>query len=286
MARDPDIEILPPDPAWQPPHAPPPVVYDTGPADVPPRHGVREAGRPGDPGVVLRLATLGGRLVAVALVAVLAVWLLEPFGPKPLTQLSDWLRNAGPLGRALVTGGIALCIPLLLPAGPVAILPGYLWGATQGTTVALVGATLGGLLNYEIGRRLLAHHVQAWAERTPLMRSLIDTIDARGFRIVLGMRLSPVMPFGLLSYLSGVTALKPWRFVLAIAIGGIPWTTVYAMGGAILAESSREVSLSGVADQPHVALLRWVGLGLTVVIAAWVGRVARQDLLRSRATPP
>ena len=282
MAREPEIEILPPDPEWQPPHALQPVVYDTGPAEVPPRHGVRQAGPPGDPSLVRKLATLGGRIAAVALLALALVWLLEPFGANPLTQLMSWLRDAGPLGRVVVIVGIAVCIPVLVPAGPIAILPGYLWGTAEGTTVALLGATLGGLLNYEIARRLLGRHVQAWAERNPLVRSLIATIEARGFRIVLGMRLSPVMPFGLLSYLSGLTSLSPWRFAAAVAAGGIPWTTVYGMAGAILAESSREVSLTDAANQPHVTWLRWVGLFVTVGIAAWVGRVARQDLLKAR----
>lgn len=278
-----DIEILPPDPQWQAPHANPPTVYDTGPAEVPPAHGVRAASPPGDPRLVSRLIARAAKIVAFSLVALFVLWVLEPFGAHPLTQAAEWLRDAGPWGRVLVVVVMALTVPFLVPITPAAMLPGYLWGPAEGVVVTLAGASLGGLLNFTLGRRLLQRHVEAWAARNVLVRSLIGTINARGFRILIGMRISPVMSYGLLSYLSGLTSISPIRFVVAMVLGGVPWTLVWAMTGALAQQSSVELGDAQLAAGPEVIALRWLGLAITVAMAVWIGRLARRDFQKTRA---
>ncbi len=282
MASDRDIEILPPDPNWHAPRDPAPVVYDTGPEELPPQDGVRQAEKAGNPAVMAQLWRFGSRLGVVVLGLGLAVWLFEPFGPHPLDLLVSFLRTAGALGRAIVVLGIALAVPFLVPVGPAALIPSYLWGATEGTVWSIVAATLGGSLNVLIAKRFLHRHVLAWAERNAMVAALLRTIGARGFRIVLVMRLSPVMSYSVLSYLSGLTTISLPRFALAATLGGIPWTLAWALFGAILAQSGQSLSLSSQPTSPYLSLLRWIGLGVSVFLALWISRVARQDVMRAR----
>ena len=123
--------------------------------------------------------------------------------------------------------------------------------------------------------------MRAWLATNPLLQSLQNTVDAKGFRIIFGLRLSPLMPFGLLSYLSGLTKVTPLYFLVAVVVGGIPWTAVYAMAGSLMA-SNDALSLSHVSDTPEAQIMKWFGLIVTVVLAVWVGRLARKDLLASK----
>ncbi len=291
MSRPEDIEILPPDPAWQPPHAAPPVVYEA----MPPPSGVvsdvyeakptrppRASAADGDARVIGRLLRSGGRIAVVLLTLAVLVWALEPFGPGSLQRAVQWLRSEPQWGRGLVVLAVAAGVPFFVPVGPLAVVPGYLWGSVEGVLWTVLGAVLGGLVNFHLSRRLLGPHVLAWLRGNQLMYALYSTIDRRGARVLLGLRLSPLMPFGLLSYLGGLTSVPASLFAVLMAIGGVPWTAVYAMAGAMLGASQQAVHLDAVSADPLASSLRWLGLAMTVVLAVWLGRVARRDLLAMR----
>lgn len=266
MARDPEVEILPPDPSWRAPNAIEPVVYET--VDVDGGSAPIRAEPPGDPRLLGRIMRLGFQVAVVGAVAFFAVWIFGPWSlSEALGLATNWLRTVGWPGRLLVIGFTAISCLILVPAALWAVVGGYLWGPMEGALLALTGAALGGLTNFQISRHVIGRHVLAWTRRNEVVASLADTINARGFRIVLGLRLSPAMPFGLLAYLSGMTTLPAAWFVTAMVLGGVPWTTVWAMGGAALAASSAKVTLEGATEGPEAAILRWVGLGVTVVLA-------------------
>lgn len=223
-----------------------------------------------------------GRLIAVGLLLLLGAMLLELLG-RPVAETVQWARDSGLQGRLAIIVGVALITPIFLPAGPVAIIPGYLWGELEGTVLVLCGAALGGLLNMGISRRLLGRRLSKWADRNPIVASLKRTIDRRGMRIAMALRMSPVMPYSLLSYMVGLTSL-PWRsWLLASVIGGIPWTLVYATAGALLAASGEAPELEATPAVPGASMLRWVGLAFTLGVALWVGQAARRDLRRMKA---
>lgn len=292
----PDIEILPPDPEWQPPRPRPPVVYDV----VPPPPGVvsdvyeakapdqpsvfaARADRPGDPRVIGKLLRLSGRLAVVVLGTAFLVWALDLLGPHSMQRVADWLRGEPALGRLLVVLGVAASAPFFVPVGVLALIPGYLWGEVEGVALTLTGATLGGLVNFAVSRRYLGPHVHQWAQGNPLARSVLATVNRRGLRVLFALRMTPVMPYSLLTYLAGLTNVRWWGLAAAMAVGGLPWTAVYAVVGAVLGERGEQVDPAAVAASPLAANLRWVGVAFTVALAIWLGRIARRELMDVRS---
>ena len=298
MKKDqPDIEILPPDPDWEPPHAVPPVVYDA----VPPPPGVvsdvlearaprqpsffqQHPAKPGDPKVIGKLLKWSVRLAVLVIGTAFLVWALDLLGPHSMQRIADWLRGEPVLGRVLVVVGVAASSPFFVPVGVLALIPGYLWGTLEGVALTLAGATLGGVFNYSMSKRYIGPHVHQWAQGNPLARSVLATINRRGLRVLFALRMTPIMPYSLLTYLSGLTNVSWWGLAGAMAIGGIPWTTVYAVIGAALADAGQEVSAAAVANDPAAATLRWIGVAFTVLLAVWLGRIARRELMDVR--PP
>ena len=90
MAEPRDVEILPPDPEWRPPHEQVRVyeVIETTVGDEPARVKPQ---RQGDPRIVARWARWALRLYLLAVGSMLLVWLFEPFGPDLLRRLTTWL---------------------------------------------------------------------------------------------------------------------------------------------------------------------------------------------------
>ncbi len=223
-------------------------------------------------------------LAGVGIVALLGLGaLLLAFSGLDASGAVAWLRANDVTGKLAVVVGVAAVTPLFVPSGILAILPGYVWGTVWGTALVIIGAALGGAVNILLARRVLGGGIGAMVDANPVLASLRRSIASRGFRIALGLRLSPVAPYALLAYLAGLAGLGIPTFVAASLLGGIPWTAVYAGVGALLAERNEAVSLAASApDHPATMGLRIVGLLLTFAVAIWIGRVARADLERVR----
>jgi uncharacterized membrane protein YdjX (TVP38/TMEM64 family) len=228
--------------------------------------------------IVARLLLAVGGLAALAIGGVL----LLAFSGLDASGAVAWLRSNDAIGKAVVVAGVAAVTPLFVPSGLLAVLPGYVWGTAWGTALVVAGAALGGAFNILLARRVFGR-VGAMVDANPVLASLRRSIASRGFRISLGLRLSPVAPYALLAYLAGLAGVGIPTFVAASLLGGLPWTAVYAGVGALLAERNEVVSLTASApDHPATLALRVAGLLLTVVVAVWIGRVARADLERLR----
>ncbi len=282
MTEPRDVEILPPDPQWRAPNEEVRVyeVIDAPVGDEPARVKTQ---RKGDARIVAKWAKWALQLYLLAVASMLLVWLFEPFGPDLLRRLTTWLAGLGLLGKGLVVAGVAIGCPLFLPVGPLAVVPGYLYGAVEGTALAIAGASLGGLINFYIARWYLEPHVHAWLDKNPIPASLYRTIDARGMRIALGLRLTPIMHYGVLCFLSGLTSMRWWQYMLAAAVGGVPWTSVWASVGEMLHEALKPITLNALDTNPYAWPMRWGGLVVLVVLAVWVGRLARKDLAKAAA---
>lgn len=290
-----DIEILPPDPQWQPPHAkqrvydvletPPSSRVTLGSDEQPAPVKMAKPVREGDPRLVAKWARWAIRLYLLAVTSALLIWLLEPFGPAPLDQLRVWLDAQHGFGQVLVVLALAAGCPLFLPVGPLAMIPGFLYGTMEGTALALIGSSLGGLVNFYLARWYLEPHVHAWLSKHPVPAQLYRTMDQRGGRIALGLRMTPYMHYGVLGFLCGLTTMRWWTFVPLMALGGLPWTSVWAHVGHLLRVAQKTVTvregLQQVASDPNAWLVQGLGLGLLVALALWIGRLARADLAKA-----
>jgi uncharacterized membrane protein YdjX (TVP38/TMEM64 family) len=96
-------------------------------------------------------------------------------------------------------------------------------------------------------------------------------------RLILLLRLSPIVPFNLLNYALGLSNVPTGRYVLATAIGIVPGTWMYAYLGSLapaagaLRDAGRHggaVSLAGTA----------IGLIATLAGVTLLARAARRAL--------
>jgi uncharacterized membrane protein YdjX (TVP38/TMEM64 family) len=205
-------------------------------------------------------------LAGAALLVVLARQL-------PADALRAWVESLGawgPAGLALVY----LLAPLLLvPGAPLSLLAGALFGVTTGVLVVLPAATFGATLAFLAGRHLLRERVAQRLAGHARLASLDQAVGRQGLRLVLLLRLTPVLPFNLLNYALGLTRVRLAEYVLGSLFGMVPGALLYVSAGAAAGE---------VAAPSGRSPLEWslLGLGLlaTVVLTVLVTRLARRAL--------
>jgi uncharacterized membrane protein YdjX (TVP38/TMEM64 family) len=144
--------------------------------------------------------------------------------------LRAWLDGAGTAGWAAVVVGLALVLLAPVPRSALSVLLGVVAGFGAGLAVALAGGLLGGLAAFGLARALGRPAVTRLAG--PRLGRVDGLMVDRGFWALLLGRLLPVVPFVVLSYGAGLTAVRVTPYALSTALGLVPSTTVQVGVGA------------------------------------------------------
>jgi len=153
----------------------------------------------------------------------------------------EWVENnvvAGVFGfMALYFFATIFFVPgsiLTLGAGFVfsAALDSLGWGVLLGTGAVWVGASLGAIASFLLGRYLFRDgFVGKLTEKFTIFKALDNALEDKGLRIMVLLRLSPIVPFNVLNYIAGVTGVQLWHYVVA-CVAMLPGTILYVFLGA------------------------------------------------------
>jgi uncharacterized membrane protein YdjX (TVP38/TMEM64 family) len=213
---------------------------------------------------------------AIVAVGLLLWWAGRSLAPYLLGVVAH-IQNVGPAAPIAFILIYALAVVALIPASLLTIAGGAVFGLLPGVAYALIGATLGSTAAFLLGRHVARRLVAARLAGMPRFVAIERAVSARGRRIVLLLRLSPVVPFNFLNYALGLTTISAWDFVFA-SLGTVPGAFVYAYAGKVTGEA---LALAGKAEVPkdasYYAFLVG-GLVATVAATTVVTRTARRAL--------
>ncbi|MDX2213741.1 MAG: TVP38/TMEM64 family protein [Oculatellaceae cyanobacterium bins.114] len=229
-----------------------------------------------------RISTLGiGAIVWLLLAApALAQGAQSSSGFNPQDVLRNALQWIESLG---IAGGIAFIAIYILatiaffPGSILTLGAGAVFGVVLGAIYVFIGATLGAIAAFLVGRYIARGWVNRKIAGNPKFAAIDKAVAREGFKIVLLTRLSPVFPFNLLNYAFGITGVSLKDYTLG-AIGMIPATVMYVYIGSLAGNLAR----IGTANQPTNSTLQWairiVGFVATVAVTLYVTRIARGAL--------
>lgn len=216
------------------------------------------------------------KLVAVAaLVVVLAVAIaLLPVGHWAIA-LVEKVRNAGAAGVALFAVIYLIAPLLLLPASVLTLGAGFLYGPLWGTLLVSPLSVAAASIAFLLGRTVARRQVEKRIEGNARFAAVDRAVGESGFRIVLLLRLSPVIPFNILNYALGLTRVRFGTYLLASFLGMLPGTFLYVYLGSA-ATSAAQLSQHGGGTTGRAAF--WVGIVATIVVVGILTRIARRAL--------
>ncbi|XP_057805962.1 uncharacterized protein LOC131020928 [Salvia miltiorrhiza] len=202
---------------------------------------------------------------------------------KMLSDFLVWVEeDLGPWGPLVLA---VAYIPLTILAVPASVLTlggGYLFGLPVGFVADSVGATIGAGAAFLLGRTLGRSFVMAKLKDYPQFRAVEIAIRRSGFKIVLLLRLVPLLPFNMLNYLLSVTSVPLVPYLLASWLGMMPITLALVYVGT---------TLKDISDVTHgwsgFSKTRWafivLSLVVSVVLMVIVTRVAKAALEKALA---
>lgn len=206
-----------------------------------------------------RLRLLG--LAIGVLIAGALVWML--FGGD-VDEVQSTVAATGAWGPVVY---VALHVVLTLVPVSKNLLSGVagaLFGLAGGIAISWVAAMLSAVVGFAIARRLGREVV---AELTgPRLDRAEDLLRRQGVAAVVVARLTPVLPFTIVNYVAGISAVSLRDFLLGTAIGIVPGTVAYAALGASAGRDA-EIFVAAVA----------IGVVLFVGSIAMVRRLVRRS---------
>ena len=203
-------------------------------------------------------------------------------GVQLISLVQHWLPDAlellrSPLGAVAFIPLYALWVTLLLPGVWASMLAGVLYGTWLGSGLVFVGASLGAVVVFLLGRTVLRDWSQRRLEQLPKLQAVERAVSKEGLKLVLLTRLSPAFPFSLLNLAYGLSEVSLRDYSIGL-IGILPGTVLFCGLGALAGDVARfgEV-LGGEADAGTWAL-RVVGVLATLALVWLVSRAARRAL--------
>ena len=192
--------------------------------------------------------------------------------------LAPWLPLLqSTAGAALFIPFYALWVTLLLPGVWASMLAGALYGTLLGSVVVFVGASLGAIAVFLLGRSWLREWARRRLAAAPKWLAIEQAVSREGLRLVLLTRLSPAFPFSLLNLAYGLSEVSLRDYCLGL-IGILPGTVLFCALGALAGDVARfGTVLAGHAD-PATWALRLAGIGATIASVWLVNRAARRAL--------
>ena len=90
------------------------------------------------------------------------------------------------------------------------------FGLVLGTLAVFVGAAAGAVASFLIGRFLLRERMQGLAKKYAIFQALESALEKKGLRILILLRLSPIVPFNVINYVAGVTSVSFRDYLVAL----------------------------------------------------------------------
>ena len=141
-----------------------------------------------------------------------------------VTRIVQQHRLVAPLVFILV---YALLGTLALPVWWLQTIGGMAFGFVGGVACAQIGSTLGAVVSARFAHWLAADWMHRVEERLDRLRSLDEMFGHNGLLVVMAVRLTHVLPFGLSNYAFGLTTMRLRDIAWGTLLGGIPAAAVY-----------------------------------------------------------
>ena len=214
-------------------------------------------------------------LLLGAVLALAAAALLLPVREIAL-RLLHAVESLGPWGALAYGAAYVLACVLMVPGTILTLGAGFLYGTLGGLLVVVPASLAGATAAFLLARTLARDWARERVAGRPSFAAIDRAVGRSGFRTVLLLRLSPVLPFNLLNYALGLTSVRLRDYVAASALGMFPATLLVVHAGA-LATSLAGLDGASPRGPARVALLV-AGLAAMLVAVVLVGRAAKRAL--------
>lgn len=172
------------------------------------------------------------RLAATAAVVLLLIGIALLVPVPTAVQLRDWAHTLGPWFPLAFLAAHTVVTVFPFPRTAFTLAAGLLFGPWLGVLLAVGASALSAVAV------LVLMRVFGWQLSRVLRHPRLDSLDARlrerGWPAVVSLRLIPAIPFSVINYAAGASAVRPAPYTVATLVGLLPGTAaVVVLGDAL-----------------------------------------------------
>lgn len=219
-------------------------------------------------------------LLGIATLAILgAAFIASLFGAEAIGSLAlhtlDHLHHLGPLGwLGFVILQMLVAMVGFVPASLLGLAAGAIYGVPLGFVLSAIGVLLGAIGAFGLARSTLRRPILRLLARHARFSRFDTMIAGDGWRLVLLMRISPVMPFSITSFTLGLSGITVRAYCLG-TLASLPALLLYVVLGALGAHSIATLHHGS----PGITLaLLVVGIAATGLLTLRIGRLIARGL--------
>jgi uncharacterized membrane protein YdjX (TVP38/TMEM64 family) len=177
-----------------------------------------------------QVSTLRMVLTGVVVAVLVAVALLVPL--PTAVQMRDWATSVGPWFPLAFLGAHIVVTVLPFPRTAFTLAAGLLFGPVLGITLAVVASTASAVIALVLVRAV------GWQLSRLVRHQAAETVDARlrdrSWIAVMSLRLIPAVPFSVLNYAAGASAIRILPYTFSTLAGVLPGTAAVVILGDAL----------------------------------------------------
>lgn len=200
---------------------------------------------------------------------------LGHYSKQYVLPFARWVHGLGAWGPIAFIVTYTVVEIFLIPASVLTLAAGALFGFVAGSAYTFIGAMLGSLTAFFMGRYVVRPLVTRRLQGDKRFALIDSTATQGGIKLVALLRLSPVLPYTVLNYALGVTRISARDYVIGTTFI-LPGTLVYTYYGTVVA------NLTGLTSEVHRGVafygLMAAGVVATVAVIVVITRLANRQL--------
>ena len=134
----------------------------------------------------------------------------------------DWVGQFGARGAVVLGVAITVLTAFGMPGSVMAIVAGLALGMWWGMLTAWCGLAAGSCLCFFLSRWIFGGRVSKFVSTRPRLVALQEALGKRGWKVLLMLRLTPLVPLVVTNYLAGVSGVRFAHSLVATALGILP----------------------------------------------------------------
>ena len=213
-------------------------------------------------------------LAAVLIAAFFVTIRVLPVGDW-IERFQHWVKDLGPIGYVVYVLAYVIVCVTFLPASPMTIGAGAIFGFVEGAIVVIIGATLGATASFLLGRTIMRRRIEAMAANNAKFRALDRAIAREGGKIVFLVRLAPIFPFAYINFAFGLTGVRTLPYVVATFLGIIPVTLAFVY----VADAATRTATTDM-DSTRL-IINIAGVVIAILVTAFVTRLALRAIRKA-----
>jgi len=203
---------------------------------------------------------------------------LASFNPQEILRNAlVWIDSLGSWGAIAFIVLYIFATVAFLPGSILTLGAGVVFGVFFGSVYVFIGATLGAIAAFLVGRYLARDWVAQKIAGNQKFKAIDQAVGKEGFKIVLLTRLSPIFPFFLLNYAYGITGVSLKDYAIT-SVGMIPGTITFVYIGSLAGNLATLGTQTPTANPTLEWTIRIIGFMATVAVTIYVTKLARRAL--------